>query len=355
MAVSPLPGVASARYIIPSLINILWLNDEWAALRLSPEEGVSELARRRKGVSVQSRRTAWQKAERWENRMCIVLKSKWKWLYAMLFFFFLFVRNWMVFFFFFFFFLILWKTKGKEDVGGKNANVKRNIFGILKKKKAARGFLLWLSRLQTWLLSVKMWVRSLASLSGLRIWCGQCGSDLVWLWLWHRLAAGTWILPLAWELLFIAGVAAKKTKPNQKHKKQPGSKYGQSMVRKEKGVGGWKPPKARSHRTCEGWKVVGEKGQDVIDVLKESPWLREDNSKAGREGSREQSRRLWYWFSLEGCETSWGCAGSLVPCRDQLMTNRWLCSLGILPFEVWFFNSCLTGRRRLPGMERIER
>ena len=49
-------------------------------------------------------------------------------------------------------------------------------------------------------------VRSLALLSGLRLWCchelwyrSQRGSDLALLWLWHRLAATALIRPLAKE------------------------------------------------------------------------------------------------------------------------------------------------------------
>ena len=43
--------------------------------------------------------------------------------------------------------------------------------------------------------------------------CGighRCGSDLVLLWLWHRLAAAALIQPLAWELPCVTGMALKK-------------------------------------------------------------------------------------------------------------------------------------------------
>ena len=57
-------------------------------------------------------------------------------------------------------------------------------------------FPLWLSGLRTRLVSVRMWVLSLVSLSGLRIWrcCKlwprlQCALDPMLLWLWCRLAA----------------------------------------------------------------------------------------------------------------------------------------------------------------------
>lgn len=43
-------------------------------------------------------------------------------------------------------------------------------------------------------------------------------SDLVLLWLWHRLAAMALIRPLAWELPDAMGVALKKTKDKKKKK-----------------------------------------------------------------------------------------------------------------------------------------
>ena len=70
-------------------------------------------------------------------------------------------------------------------------------------------------------LSMRRWVRSLASLSGLTVWhCCElwcrCGSDLALLWLWHRPAATTPIRPLAWELPYAVGVALKKTREKEK-------------------------------------------------------------------------------------------------------------------------------------------
>ena len=69
------------------------------------------------------------------------------------------------------------------------------------------------------LVSVRIWVRSLASLRGLRIWhCHEmiCRSQ-TWLrsvlpWLWHRPVAATLIRPLAQELPYAAGAALKKKK-----------------------------------------------------------------------------------------------------------------------------------------------
>ena len=48
-------------------------------------------------------------------------------------------------------------------------------------------------------------------------------SDLLWLWLWCRLAATALIRPLAWELPYATGAALKKTKrPKKKKKKKKG-------------------------------------------------------------------------------------------------------------------------------------
>ena len=69
-----------------------------------------------------------------------------------------------------------------------------------------------------------MQVQSLASLSGLRIWCcceldHRHGSDPTLLWLWCRPAATALIQPLAWELPYAAGAALNvkqiKTKNTQ--------------------------------------------------------------------------------------------------------------------------------------------
>ena len=42
-----------------------------------------------------------------------------------------------------------------------------------------------------------------------------CGSDLVLLWLWHRLAALAPIPPLAWESPYAVGAALKKQKEKE--------------------------------------------------------------------------------------------------------------------------------------------
>ena len=49
--------------------------------------------------------------------------------------------------------------------------------------------------------------------------CGvgrTCGSDLVLLWLWRRLAATALIRPLSWESPYAAGVALKGKKKKKK-------------------------------------------------------------------------------------------------------------------------------------------
>ena len=66
-------------------------------------------------------------------------------------------------------------------------------------------------------------VQSLASLNGLRTQhCHELGvghrhgSDPTLPWLWHRLAAVAPTGPLAWEPLYDAGAALKKTKDKKK-------------------------------------------------------------------------------------------------------------------------------------------
>ena len=73
--------------------------------------------------------------------------------------------------------------------------------------------------------TMRLWVRSLALLSGLRIWhcceCGvsrRCGLDPALLWRWCRPAAVAWIGPLAWEPPCAAGVALKSKKRKKKKK-----------------------------------------------------------------------------------------------------------------------------------------
>ena len=71
---------------------------------------------------------------------------------------------------------------------------------------------------------MRLWVWSLALLSGLRIQHAvicvgrRCGLDPALLWLWRRLAATAPIRPLAWEPPYAEGVAPKRQKTKKKKK-----------------------------------------------------------------------------------------------------------------------------------------
>ena len=70
-------------------------------------------------------------------------------------------------------------------------------------------FPLWLSGLRTLLVSMRTWVQSLASFSGLRIWpCCGCGAGTD--------AASTQLL--AWERPYATGVALKKRRKKKKNR-----------------------------------------------------------------------------------------------------------------------------------------
>ena len=66
--------------------------------------------------------------------------------------------------------------------------------------------------MRTW---IQSWPHSVGQGSGVALSCGighRHGLDPVLLWLWHRLAAAALIQPLAWELLYAAGVVLKINK-----------------------------------------------------------------------------------------------------------------------------------------------
>ena len=71
---------------------------------------------------------------------------------------------------------------------------------------------------------MKTWVRSLTSLSRLRIWhCRELcrrGLDPALLWLWCRPAAAAPIRPLAWKLPNAMGAALERKKKKKKKKKR---------------------------------------------------------------------------------------------------------------------------------------
>ena len=85
-----------------------------------------------------------------------------------------------------------------------------------------------------------MRVRSLASISGLRIWrsrscCVGCrlGLDLALLWLWHRPAAVAPIGPLAWEPPYAVGAALKRQKETEKKKQKATRRMGEIFANHE--------------------------------------------------------------------------------------------------------------------------
>ena len=111
------------------------------------------------------------------------------------------------------------RTKGgrkvalREEIGSRFAHMK--IYMI-------REFLLRLSGLRTQhsvcengglIPGLTEWVKDPALLQLNSMGC-RCSSDLVELWLWHKLAPAAPILPLAWELPYAAGAAIKIKKKN---------------------------------------------------------------------------------------------------------------------------------------------
>ena len=86
-------------------------------------------------------------------------------------------------------------------------------FRTLWQNKWRRGVPCRHSGLRTWLVSMRMQVCSLVSLS---VSCGvgrRYGLDPVWLWC--RLAAAAPIRSLAWELPYVAGAALKREEKNK--------------------------------------------------------------------------------------------------------------------------------------------
>ena len=91
------------------------------------------------------------------------------------------------------------------------------------KDSSALGVPVMAQRLVNRTSSMRMWVRSLALLSGLRICiavgCGlgrKCSSDPSLLWPWPRLATAASLRPLAWELPYAMGAALKKREKQNK-------------------------------------------------------------------------------------------------------------------------------------------
>ena len=79
------------------------------------------------------------------------------------------------------------------------------------------GVLLVAQQQQILQVSMRTWVRSLALLSGLRMWhCHYTGLDLKLLWLCYRLAAAAPVRSLSWELLYAADCGPKEEKKKKK-------------------------------------------------------------------------------------------------------------------------------------------
>ena len=119
-------------------------------------------------------------------------------------------------------------------LGYRNVSVRKSptlrsfhLSGRRHSKNLITGVPMWLSRSRTHLASLRMQVRSLALLSGLRIWpCQSCGVgcgrglDPASLWLWCRPAAVAPAGPLAWELPYVTDAALKrKTESNPERNK----------------------------------------------------------------------------------------------------------------------------------------
>ena len=94
-------------------------------------------------------------------------------------------------------------------------------------KKKEEGVPIVVQQKQIWLAFMRMQVRSLASISGLRIWCccgcgvgHRHGLDLALLWLWYRPAATALNQPVAWEPPYAVRVALKKDQKKKKKKNE---------------------------------------------------------------------------------------------------------------------------------------
>ena len=61
---------------------------------------------------------------------------------------------------------------------------------------------------------VSQWVKDLAVVVSYGVGCRR-GSDLAWLWLWHRLAVAAPIRPLVWEPQYALGAVLEKDKNKQ--------------------------------------------------------------------------------------------------------------------------------------------
>ena len=120
-----------------------------------------------------------------------------------------------------------WKGRGSHsrEGTGRVRDLTCDPWGRWQHRTWREGFPILVQRKQIWLVSMRIQVQSLASLSGLRIRhsvsCGvgrRRGSDLALPWLWHRPATVALIHPLAWEPPYAMGVALKRQNKNKQTK-----------------------------------------------------------------------------------------------------------------------------------------
>ena len=127
----------------------------------------------------------------------------------------------------------------------KKKKEKRKVVSLRQKQE----FPSWHSGSQIWLGTMRLWVRSLPLLSGLRIrrcrelWCRlqtRLGSSVAMalLWLWRRPVATAPIQPLAWEPPYAAGAAQEiATTTTTKKTKRPKKKLlGVPVVAQQKQI-----------------------------------------------------------------------------------------------------------------------
>ena len=89
---------------------------------------------------------------------------------------------------------------------------------------------------QIWLVHMRIWVQSLASLSGLNIWC--CCELLFWVWCRPSIASLIWAP--AWGFPYAACVALKSKKKKKKERNY-----------------GWKLPKSKKEKRYWGIASTG--------------------------------------------------------------------------------------------------
>ena len=105
---------------------------------------------------------------------------------------------------------------------------------------------------------IARWVKDLALPSAVVYVGHRLGSDLTWLWLWHRLAATAPTGPLAWEPPYVMGAARKSKKKKEKKKKASipsGVLLNQGILRKQKSRRGFN---MGNRMFITLWKGLGE-------------------------------------------------------------------------------------------------